>query len=129
MPLSHETQPPLRPDRPVDDKTKVPPIARNARLTPKTLEFGALAAVHDVVRHFLMAEFDAREIRITKIAPISSDPLRGWTAEAEMLVPDLAMRTLGLPLTQEALERQFCALMLDPEMAVISFELFDPNDR
>ncbi|MGB8278019.1 MAG: hypothetical protein WCF20_08860 [Methylovirgula sp.] len=129
MPLPYESQTPPRPEAPSEDKTKVPPLGRSTRMTPKTLAFGAIAAAHDVIRHFLIAEFGAREIRITKMVPVSPDLLRGWNVEAEMLVPDLAVRTLGLPLTQEVLEKQFCALILDPEMGVISFELFDPNDR
>ncbi len=128
MPLPQESQTPLGSEA-KDDKTKAPPLGRSTRVMPKTLAFGAIAAAHDVIRHFLMAEFGATEIRISKMAPISSDPLRGWNVEAEMLVPDLAIRTLGLPLTQEVLEKQFCALTLDPEMGVTSFELFDPNDR
>ncbi len=89
---------------------------------------GRLGAARAAVREFLRNEFKAREVRVTKIGPAAGDP-QGWYVEAEILVPDLGIKTLGLPLTQEVLARELCALDLDGEMTVKSYEVLDPRDR
>ncbi len=50
---------------------------------------------------------------------------QGWYAEAAILVPDLAIMTLGLPLSQEVFERELCAIDLDSAMTVKSCEVID----
>lgn len=80
------------------------------------------------MRDFLVAEFQAREVRITKIGPSPGDP-QGWYAEAEIMVPDFGIMTLGLPLSQEVLERELCAIDLDSEMTLKSCEVLDSRDR
>ena len=82
---------------------------------------GDLRAVSDAVRAFFTNEFQAREIRITRItAATGPDP--GWEAEVEILVPDLAVKTLGLPLSQEVLERCGYVVQLDQSLAVRGYE-------
>ena len=88
-----------------------------------------LAAARGAVRDFLVSEFRPREIRITKITPSSFEGEAAWHAEAEMLVPNLGLKTLRLPLSQEVLEKEYCAVELDAAMTVKSYELFDPRDR
>jgi hypothetical protein len=89
---------------------------------------GRLAAARAAVRDFLADELQARAARITKLAPALDGPV-AWHAEAEVLLPDLDIKTLGLPLSQEVLERQNCAVELDTELAVISYEFTDPDKR
>lgn len=103
-------------------------LPRRQRAAAKPASLGKLAAAREVVRGFLLDEFQAREVRITKISPAPGDP-PGWYAEAEILVPDLGIKTLGLPLSQEVLERELCAVDLDGEMTVKSYEVLDPRDR
>lgn len=83
-----------------------------------------LTGVSDAVRLFLTEEFQAREIRVTRIAGLPA-PDGGWEAEAEILVPDLAIKTLGLDLTQEVLERRRYAVLLDEGLAVRGYEPLD----
>jgi hypothetical protein len=83
-----------------------------------------LTAVSDAVRTFLIDEFHAQEIRVTRIAPLQGVD-GGWEAEAEILVPDLAIKTLGLPLTQEVLESRRYAVHLDQSLAVTGYEPLD----
>lgn len=104
-----------------------PPVRRQHTVT-KPVPIGKLGAVRQAVRDFLVKEFKAREVRITKVAP-SGDHQQGWYAEAEILVPDLAIKTLGLPLSQVVLERELYAIDLDFEMTVKSYEVLDPRDR
>ena len=118
----------------LDGMTAPPKPARPAvvvRPQPqaKPVPDGKLAAARGAVRDFLMREFHPKEIRVTKVAPSSLDGAAAWHAEAEMLVPDLSLKTLRLPLSQEILETEYCAVVLDAEMAVKSYELFDPRDR
>lgn len=98
------------------------PHGRAARHGPSS---GLLAAAV-AVRHFLASELQARETRVTKIVAADA-PDTGWEAEAEILVPDLAIKTLGLPLTQEVLERRRYAVQLDQEFAVRGYELLDDD--
>jgi hypothetical protein len=84
-----------------------------------------LSAARAAVELFLATELGAREIRVTKIAPVEHGA-EGWSAEAEVLVPNLAIKTLGLPLTQEILEQEFYLVELNTDLVVRSFESLGP---
>ncbi len=105
-------------------KTAAARAPRMARAAPPPL--GKTALARNAVRSFLTSELNAREVRVTKLAP---DGVGGWDAEAAILVPDLNVKRLGLPLTQEILEEDHCALHLDPELAIQSYEFFELGDR
>ena len=100
------------------------PIARappSPGTAPASAPIGGLSAARAAALKFLSSELGAREVRITKL--ISTDHgSRGWAAEAEILVPNLEVKMLGLPLTQEILEREHYALELDAELTVMSYE-------
>jgi len=100
------------------------PPARRSRPSRQGPGYG-LAAASLAVRSFLGTDLEARETRITRIGPT---PDGGWDVEAEILVPDLNIKTLGLPLTQEVLERQACAVHLGPTLEVIGFERIDREE-
>ena len=82
---------------------------------------GRLRAARAAIKDFLVDELGAREVRITKIVPHDHADT-GWTAEAEILVPNLEVKMLGLPLTQEVLEREHYTVELDSDMTVRSYE-------
>ncbi|WP_454650955.1 hypothetical protein [Bradyrhizobium liaoningense] len=82
---------------------------------------GRLGAARAAVQDFLVNELDAREVRITKIVPHDHSD-SGWSAEAEILVPNLEVKMLGLPLTQEVLEREHYTVELDNDLSVRSYE-------
>ncbi len=103
---------------------KAPP-ARAARAgLPKHSFPTGLSAVSDAVRSFLTTEFQAREVRVTKIAALTGTE-GGWEAEAEILVPDLAIKTLGLALSQEVLERMRYLVQMDSARNVTGYEPLD----
>jgi hypothetical protein len=83
-----------------------------------------LAAVSNAVRSFLISELQALEVRVTRIAA-SAESGGGWETEAEILVPDLAIMTLGLTLTQEVLEQRRYVVQLDQSHTVIGYEPLD----
>jgi hypothetical protein len=87
---------------------------------------GRLSAVSEAVRQFLASQLQAREIRLTRIAALPGVE-HGWEAEAEILVPDLAIQTLGLPLTQQVLERRGFSVHLDQSLDVIGYESLDDD--
>ena len=87
---------------------------------------GGLTAISHTVRNFFADEFQARETRITKIAALAGAEA-GWEVEAETLVPDLAIRTLGLPLTQEVLERRRYAVQLNQSHEIVGYEPLDED--
>jgi hypothetical protein len=89
---------------------------------------GKLSTARAAVQQFLSIELGAREVRITKIVPIAGGA-DGWSVEAEMLVPNLEVKMLGLPLTQEVLEREHYALELAADLTVRSYEHFGPGDN
>ena len=94
------------------------------RLLPTHAAAAGLTTVSEAVRTFLVSEFQAREVRVTKIAALPGSEA-GWEAEAEILVPDLAIMTLGLTLTQEVLELRTHAVQLDQSLTIRSYEPLD----
>ena len=103
--------------------SKKPPARPRRAVTPSTFT-SKLHAAREAVQDFLVAEFQAREVRITKIGP-SADDREGWYVEAEILVSDLGIMTLGLPLSQEVFKCELCAIDLDGEMSVKSCEVLE----
>jgi len=100
------------------------PTGPISRRHPTSHATTRLAAVSDAVRSFLISELHAREVRVTRIAA-SAETGGGWETEAEILVPDLAIMTLGLTLTQEVLEQRRYVVQLDQSHTVIGYEPLD----
>jgi len=103
--------------------------ARKPKIAQAPIAYGAgkVSAASLAVQRFLAAELGARECRITKIAPVN-DGWQGWSAEAEILVPNLDIKSLGLPLETEILEQERYLVELDLDLAVRSFEALTFND-
>lgn len=100
-----------------------PPPAATASTTkpaPAAPLGSKLSGARAAVQQFLTTELGARELRITKIAPIRHGD-GGWSAEAEILVPNLEVKMLGLPLTQEVLERETYTVELDEDLTVRAY--------
>lgn len=93
---------------------------------PAPSPVGKMVAARNAVRDFLAKDVQAREVRVTKLAPLEDG---GWVAEADVLVPDLGVKRLGLKLSQEVLECEFCTLVLDSNLGVTSYELMDPDEK
>lgn len=108
-------------------KTPLPamPVSPPALVAPAPI--GRLSAARAAVHQFLSAELGAREVRITKIIP-TDHGAEGWSAEAEILVPNLEVKMLGLPLTQEVLEREHYSLELEADLTVRSYEHVAPDE-
>ncbi|WOJ88516.1 hypothetical protein RZS28_11850 [Methylocapsa polymorpha] len=97
---------------------KAPPPSLKPEVAPAPL--GRISAARAAVQQFLATELGAREIRITKIAPLNHGS-EGWSAEAEILVPNLEVKMLGLPLTQEVLELEHYIVELETDLTVRSY--------
>jgi hypothetical protein len=78
-----------------------------------------ISAARAAARDFLASELDAREVRVTRISPTGEGG--GWSVEAEILVPNLDVKMLGLPLTQEVLEREHYVVELAADLVVTSY--------
>ena len=52
----------------------------------------------------------------------------GWSVEAEILVPNLEVKMLGLPLTQEVLEREHYSVELETDLTVRSYGYVGADD-
>ena len=102
-----------------------PPLMPEPAPVPAPL--GKISAARVAVQQFLMTELGAREIRITKIVPLKHGA-NGWSADAEILVPNLEVKMLGLPLTQEVLECEYYTLELDTDLTVRSYGHLGPDD-
>ena len=105
------------------------PTAKRPRVAKPDLAnapIGRLSAARAAALAFLSSELGAREVRITKLIPAAHES-GGWAAEAEILVPNLEVKMLGLPLTQEILERERYALELDERLTVVSYEHLEPD--
>ena len=86
-----------------------------------------ISAARAAVREFFSTELGAREIRITKIAPFNHG-LGGWEVEAEILVPNLEVKMLNLPLTQEVFEIEHYAVELEADLSVRSYGPLGANE-
>ena len=99
---------------------EAPAIILATPLEPATRPAGRMSAARSAVREFLSTELGAREVRITKMAP-SSHELEGWESEAEILVPNLEVKMLNLPLTQEVFEIEHYAVELAADLSIRSY--------
>ncbi len=88
---------------------------------------GRLSAARAAVLQFLSSELGAKAVRITKLVPTGHGS-QTWSVEAEILVPNLEVKMLGLPLTQEILERERYVLELEPDLTVRSYEHAGSNE-
>ena len=80
--------------------------------------------VRDAVVNFLKKMVDAKKVRVTKLALMSSE--KGtWEAEAEVYVPNLTIMALGLPVRKVVLDCQTYLLRLDKQLNIISYGLRD----
>ena len=95
---------------------------------PRAAALGKLLAAQAAARTFIADELGAREARITKLVP-GGQGSSGWMAEAEILVPNLEVKKLGLPLSQEVLELERYALELNADLSVVSYELLGADAR
>lgn len=94
---------------------------------PAPAPVGKISAARAAVQQFLTAELGAREIRINKIVPLNLGT-DGWLVEAEILVPNLEVKMLGLPLTQEVLECEQYTVELEMDLTVRSYEHLGSDD-
>jgi hypothetical protein len=110
-------------------KTPPPPPSLPASPPAPTAPtpIGRLSAARAAVQQFLSSELGAREVRITKVIPGNHNS-EGWSVEAEILVPNLEVKMLGLPLTQEVLEREHYLLELEADLSVRSYEHVAPDE-
>jgi len=92
--------------------------------SPERPRLNGIAAVSAAAHEFLVQEFGAKEVRIIKIAAAAHGG-SGWVAEAEILVPNLAIRALNLDLSQEVLERVGYEVLIDATYAITGFEPID----
>ena len=99
---------------------EAPAIILTTPLEPAARPVGRISAARSAVREFLSTELGAREIRITKIAPLNHGS-EGWEAEAEILVPNLEVKMLNLPLTQEVFEIEHYAVELAADLSIRSY--------
>ena len=102
-----------------------PPLTPQPEAAPAPV--GKISAARAAVQQFLSTELGAREIRITKIVPVDHGA-QGWSAEAEILVPNLEVKMLGLPLTQEVLERERYSVELETDLTVRSYGYVGADD-
>jgi hypothetical protein len=87
-----------------------------------------ISAAREAVREFLSTELGARETRITRIAPLNHGS-EGWEAEAEILVPNLEVKMLNLPLTQEVFELEHYTVELEADLSVRSYGPLGANEE
>jgi citrate lyase beta subunit len=86
-----------------------------------------ISAARAAVQQFLSTELGGREIRITRIAPLDHGS-EGWSADAEILVPNLEVKMLNLPLTQEVFELEQYTVELEADLSVRSYGLLGADE-
>jgi hypothetical protein len=107
-------------------RVSLEPAMAQADPAPVVRPVSRISAAKSAVQDFLSAELGAREIRITRLAPLNHGA-EGWEAEAEILVPNLEVKMLNLPLTQEVFELEQYVVELDPDYSVRSYAPLGAN--
>jgi hypothetical protein len=105
-----------------------PPPSLLTPESPPARPVSRISAARAAIREFFATELGARETRITKIAPLDHGT-DGWEAETEILVPDLKVKMLNLPLTQEVFEIEYYAVELDADLSVRSYGPLGENEE
>ena len=105
-----------------------PPIMLTPDLQSAARPMSRISAARAAVREFFSTELGAREVRITKIAPLNHGA-DGWEAETEILVPNLEVKMLNLPLTQEVFEIEQYAVELEADLSVRSYGPLGANEE
>jgi len=72
------------------------------------------------VSRFLNQQPDVKHATITRLAAAGTGC---WEAEAEVYVPNAMIKTLGLELSRQVLDRRLYVLRLDSECKVVAYEL------
>jgi hypothetical protein len=103
-----------------------PPLMPEPAPASVPAPLGKISAARAAVQQFMMTELGAREIRITKIVPLNRGA-DGWSADAEILVPNLEVKMLNLPLTQEVLECEYYTVELETDLTVRSYGPLGPD--
>lgn len=76
--------------------------------------------VRNAVCDFLKRQPDVKEARVTKLVQIDAE--KGiWEAEAEVYVPNLTIRALGLPVQKEVLDCHDYLLRVDGQLNVVAY--------
>ena len=71
------------------------------------------------VSRFLNQQPDVKHATITRLAAAGTGC---WEAEAEVYVPNAMIKTLGLELSRQVLDRRLYVLRLDSECKVVAYE-------
>ena len=107
---------------------EAPAMVLTTSLESAARPVGRISAARSAVREFLSTELGAREVRITKMTPCNQG-FEGWEAEAEILVPNLEVKMLNLPLTQEVFEIEHYAVELAADLSISSYGPLGPNEE
>ncbi len=82
--------------------------------------------VRDAISNFLKKMVDAKEVSVPKLVLLDSKKVT-WEAEADVYVPNLTIRALGLPVQQEVLDCQTYLLRLDKQLNIVAYGRRDPD--
>ena len=108
----------------LDSVTMAQPV-RSANAPPG--EGQAAHTIEDVrvvVGEFLKKQSGVRQVDVTKLVQIDLEK-GSWEAEADVYVPNVTIRNLGLPVLKEVLDCQTYLLRLDGQLNVTAYGLRD----
>lgn len=99
--------------------TEQPELPRaGQRSAPAGIEDAKLA-----VNRFLKTQPDVKHASVTKLTQAAAKGC--WEAEAEVYVPNMAIKALRLAVRRQVLDRRLYVLRLDSELNVVAYELKD----
>jgi len=97
---------------------------------PRAGERSASAGIEDAklaVSRFLKTQPDVKHASVTKLTQAAAG--KGlWQAEAEVYVPNAVIKTLGLRVRRQVLDRRLYVLRLDSELNVVAYELKEAGE-
>ena len=91
--------------------------------SPKT-QAPSMEAARNAVVEFFQKMPDVRRVDVTKVAVLDAE--KGTLeAEAEVYVPNAAIKSLGLPVQREVLDCKPYLLRLDEQLTIVGYGLKD----
>ena len=120
--LMKTSEPEQEAELPAQVETPQPEPSREERL------LCASAGIEDArlaVSRFLKTQPDVKHATITRLAAAGTGC---WEAEAEVYVPNAMIKTLGMELSRQVLDRRFYVLRLDSECKVVAYELKEAGE-
>ncbi|WP_018402858.1 hypothetical protein [Marinobacter gelidimuriae] len=111
----------------LDSVTMAQPIQHTDTDTDKSKSEGRLpgiAEVQQAVYEFLRQQPEVLEVQVTKLVQVDAE-VGLWEAEADVYLPNEAIRALALPVQKEVFDCKAYLVRVDRDLNIVAYSLRD----